>query len=156
MGMAGKSLAKDGKALKAVSQGNVNVKPAAVSNRTIIDPPYKMDLQKFAKKNESNTPIKINEKNIGHIFRDEEGHFQKDTAKNRALIEHVVNEKINFLGLDKYGNEWYAEILDDGKQIWAQVRNGQIRNGGVNNLPKTYNSETGLSNPNKPTQGGKK
>ena len=50
MGMAGKSLAKDGKALKAVSQGNVNVKPAAVSNRTIIEPPYKMDLQKFAKK----------------------------------------------------------------------------------------------------------
>ena len=49
MGMAGKSLAKDGKALKAVSQGNVNVKPATVSNRTIIDPPYKMDLQKFAK-----------------------------------------------------------------------------------------------------------
>ncbi|MDE7425415.1 MAG: hypothetical protein K2N51_17285, partial [Lachnospiraceae bacterium] len=34
MGMAGKSLAKDGKALKAVSQGNVNVKPAAVSNST--------------------------------------------------------------------------------------------------------------------------
>ena len=34
MGMAGKSLAKDGKALKAVSQGNVNVKPSAVSNST--------------------------------------------------------------------------------------------------------------------------
>ncbi|MDE7425419.1 MAG: hypothetical protein K2N51_17305 [Lachnospiraceae bacterium] len=55
MGMAGKSLAKDGKALKTVSQGNVNVKPAAVSNRTIIEPPYKMDLQKFAKKGERKT-----------------------------------------------------------------------------------------------------
>ncbi|MBD5088438.1 MAG: hypothetical protein HDT30_06440, partial [Clostridiales bacterium] len=34
MGMAGKSLAKDGKALKAISKGNVNVKPAAESNST--------------------------------------------------------------------------------------------------------------------------
>ena len=39
MGMAGKSLAKDGKALKAVSQGNVNVKPAAVSNSTASGDP---------------------------------------------------------------------------------------------------------------------
>ena len=40
MGMAVKSLGKDGKALKAISQGNVNVKLEAVSSRTIIEPPY--------------------------------------------------------------------------------------------------------------------
>lgn len=44
MGMAGKSLAKEGKALKAVSKGNVNVKPAAVSNSTGRSG---ADLQKF-------------------------------------------------------------------------------------------------------------
>lgn len=104
----------------------------------------------------SKTQIKINEDNVGHIFRDAEGHFLEDIAQNRVLLEHAANDKRNFLGLDKYGNEWYAEILDDGRQIWVQVRNGEIRNGGVNNPPKVYNSKTGLSNPNKPVQGGKK
>jgi len=66
------------------------------------------------------------------------------------------NNKKNFLGLDTRGNEWYAEILENGQQVWAQVRNGEIRNGGINNFPKTYNSKTGLSSPNKPKGGNKK
>ena len=60
VGMAGKSLAKDGKALKAISQGNVNVKPAAVSNSTAASNSmagrtgsFKMNLQMFAKKSGS-------------------------------------------------------------------------------------------------------
>ncbi len=59
MGMAGKSLAKDGKALKAISKGNVNVKPAAVCNLTASSGQFKMDLQMFAKKSGSLT---INDK----------------------------------------------------------------------------------------------
>ena len=64
MGMAGKSLAKDGKALKAVSKGNVNVKPAAVSNSTAASNSmaggtgrFKMDLQMFASSNGSSNPF---------------------------------------------------------------------------------------------------
>ena len=67
MGMAGKSLAKDGKALKAVSQGNVNVKPAAVSNSsgkvaTGSDSGngllMRYDLQMFARKSASASKFK--------------------------------------------------------------------------------------------------
>ena len=104
----------------------------------------------------SKNSIKISEQNVAHIFRNAEGHFVKDTVQNRALLEHVANKQKNFLGVDKYGNEWYAEVMDDGRQVWVQVRNGEIRNGGVNNPPKTYNSKTGLSRQNKPNQGGKK
>ncbi|MDE7424688.1 MAG: hypothetical protein K2N51_13540, partial [Lachnospiraceae bacterium] len=64
MGMAGKSLAKDGKALKAVSQGNVNVKPAAVSNSTAANNSmaggtgqFKMNLQMFAKSGSGTTLV---------------------------------------------------------------------------------------------------
>ncbi len=163
MVMSGKGIAESGNRLsKAVKESGVTnkiagkVKSAVVAvkndNRGIVD----FEAPIFGSGNGSNTKIKINEKNAGHIFRNAEGHFVEDTAQNRVLLEHAANDKGNFLGLDKYGNEWYAEILDDESQVWVQVRNGEIRNGGVNNPAKTYNSETGLSNPNRPTQGGKK
>ena len=104
----------------------------------------------------SKNKIKIYEKNVTHIFRNSEGHFTEDTPQNRKLLEDVANNKKNFLGLDMRGTEWYAETLNDGKQIWIQVRNGEIRNGGINNSPKIYNSKTGLSSPNKPKGGNKK
>ncbi len=96
--------------------------------------------------------IKISEKNKDHIFRNSDGHFLNDTPENRSLLEHAANDKQNCLGTDMHGNEWYAETLNDGKQIWATVRNNEIRNGGINNTPKTFNPKTGLSSPNKPTQ----
>ncbi|MBI6871800.1 hypothetical protein [Clostridium aciditolerans] len=56
----------------------------------------------------------------------------------------------NFLGKDKYGSEWYARITEEGKQIWAQVRNEEIRNGGINDSIKLFHHDTGLSSPVKP------
>lgn len=74
--------------------------------------------------------IPDNESVVGHIFRDAEGHIP-DTIENRNLLESVANTVENFLGVDKYGNEWYSQILEDGRQVWVEVRNGKIFEGGI-------------------------
>jgi hypothetical protein len=55
--------------------------------------------------------------------------------------------KKNFLGVDKYGNQWFSNLQKNGNQVWVQVRNNKIINGGVNNTPKDFSSQTGLSSP---------
>jgi RHS repeat-associated protein len=95
--------------------------------------------------------IKIDDKSKDHIFRKAPGHFEEDTNENRETLENVANEPHNYNGKDKYGNEWYAKILPNGKQIWTRVRNGKITNGGVNDIPKRFDAETGLNrNTNNP------
>ena len=94
--------------------------------------------------------VTFNNKQKDHIFRNEEGHFPKDTQANRKKLLDVANDSSNYLGKDKYGNEWYAKTNADGTQTWVKVRDGKIDNGGLNKTPKTYNSETGLSSPTKP------
>ncbi len=83
---------------------------------------------------------------VKHIFRNSEGHIS-DTPGNRILLEDVANNADNFLGFDKYGNEWYAMNLKDGRQVWVESRNGTIFEVGINDTPKTWNSETGLKKP---------
>lgn len=90
--------------------------------------------------------IPDNDSTTGHIFRDAEGHIP-DTPENRALLKEVANDPANFLGTDKYGNEWYTKIQSDGSQVWVETRNGNIFEGGINNTPKTWNPETGLKKP---------
>ncbi len=97
----------------------------------------------------SDNDITINEDKAGHIFRDSDGHFNSDTPENRDVLEDVSNSSENHLGADKYGNEWYGKTRSDGSQVWTQVRNGKIVNGGVNDVPKVFNDKTGLSNPSR-------
>ncbi len=99
------------------------------------------------KKNEKNkkNQITIYEKNVQHIFREAEIHFKIDTLENRKLLIETANNEENLLGTSKYNSQWYSKLTENGKQIWVEVRNGEIRNGGINDAPKTFNSETGLS-----------
>ncbi len=80
---------------------------------------------------------------LKHIFRDEEGHLP-DTPANRQKILDVTSNLDNYLGKDARGNDWYAVISEDGTQTWVRVRNGVIDNAGVNDVPRTWDSETGL------------
>ena len=93
--------------------------------------------------------IALTENRAAKIFGSREGHIM-DTPENRALLTGVANDSTAILGSDKYGSTWSAKIQPDGSQVWVQSRNGQIWNGGINNTPLTYNSETGLAAITKP------
>lgn len=68
------------------------------------------------------------------------------TKSNRQKILDVTSDLDNYLGKDARGNDWYAVISEDGTQTWVRVRNGVIDNAGVNDVPRTWDSETGLYN----------
>lgn len=97
-------------------------------------------------------PLPFHPKQLSHIFRDAEGHVL-DTPANRKMIQDVTRDLENFLGLDRYGNQWFAQIRSDGSQVWVKARNGKIINAGVNFPPRSYNPQTGLQVPIPP--GGK-
>lgn len=86
-----------------------------------------------------------NESMLKHIFRPSRGHFPLDSAENREHLLNLVRDKRNFIGICDRGHEWYVKILENGKQLWAVVRNNIIRNGGINETPRTFNGTTGLS-----------
>ena len=83
---------------------------------------------------------------IGHIFKDTEGHIP-DTPENRSLLEEVANDLDNYRGNDQYDNAWYSKILEDGRQVWIQIRDGIIFDGGINDTPKQWNPKTGYKKP---------
>lgn len=120
-----------GKAVKN-SFKNKKVYPFGASNLSPNDP-----------NEEKKSKITINEKDAHHLFRNKKGHLS-DTPANRKLLIEAASDTNNFLGVDKYGNKWFAKILSDGKQVWVGVRNGTIRYGGLNEIPKIFNAETGL------------
>lgn len=86
-----------------------------------------------------------NDAQIKHIFSGKEGHFE-DTPSNRRLLIELANDNTKFIGTDKYGNCWNAEIESDGVQNWVRYRNGTINEGGQNQVPRQWNHETGYNN----------
>lgn len=72
------------------------------------------------------------------------------TPENRRLLEMLVSHGGNLLGTDMYGSEWYAEILPDGRQVWAKARSGEMKYGGIRKTPKAFDPKKGLSSPNDP------
>ena len=77
--------------------------------------------------------IPENKSITGHIFKKKEGHFRKDTPKNRALIERVAANPRNYRLKDCHGNHLFEEITLKNKQIWVECRtDGTIRNAGIN------------------------
>lgn len=95
--------------------------------------------------------VEIDEARSKHIFADRPGHVP-DTPENRALIEDTANKKSNYKGTDAFGKEGYTETLADGRQAWAEVRDGKIVNGGVNDegSHRGFDNATGLNSPNRP------
>jgi len=92
-----------------------------------------------------------NDSQIRHIFRDAPGHLP-DTPQNRQALIDLANDPSTTLGRDRFGNEWSAQIQNDGSQLWVQTRNGVIINGGSNSSPRQFNPQTGLSRQKPPNQ----
>jgi hypothetical protein len=93
---------------------------------------------------EKKNTIPDNPSITNHIFRPKEGHFPDDTPENRKKIEDVANDPDNYQGTDRHGKEGYSKTNPDGSQTWAEVRNGQITNGGINEVPRPWNPRTGF------------
>ena len=91
--------------------------------------------------------ITIDESRVGHIFRDALGHFPDDTELSRQAMIDVANDPTNVLGADHFGNIWAAKTLSDGTQIWVQIRDGRITNGGINRIPRHFNLSTPSPSP---------
>ena len=71
-----------------------------------------------------------------------------DTPQNREALRNLVKDAKNYLGRDtRFLRHWYAKINKEGKQFWAWMQNGKIRDGGLNNKPLPWNAETGLCSP---------
>jgi filamentous hemagglutinin len=87
--------------------------------------------------------LPTSESELAHIFRAAEGHVL-DTPENRTILLDVANDPGALLTADRYGNEWAARMLADGRQVWTQARNGKVVNGGINAVPRLFNSKTGL------------
>lgn len=83
---------------------------------------------------------KISEKasSEGHIFRDHRGHFSEDSPENRAFIESAAESPVYKVGSNNFGCDIYLRTMPNGIQAWAEVRNGEIRNGVYNNFPKQW------------------
>ncbi|ALU64319.2 hypothetical protein DA70_11480 [Pandoraea pnomenusa] len=94
--------------------------------------------------NARNNNLPSNSSQLSHIFREETGHLS-NTPENRRTLVNLVNNPANLLGTDRFGNQWFAQILSDGTQLWGSVRNGVVQNGGLNATPKIFNPVTGLS-----------
>jgi hypothetical protein len=93
--------------------------------------------------------VTIDERRVGHIFREAHGHFREDTPANRQALIEVASRAGNFLRRDRFGNDWFAELRADGTQLWTRVRGGKITNGGVNRTPRSFDRarpEARLSN----------
>lgn len=87
----------------------------------------------------------IDDRDAPHIFRDAPGHLL-DTPEARAALLALASDPRHYLGRDRYGSDWFAMVLDDGAQLWAQMRGRRIRNGGLNRPPRDYFSVlTGLA-----------
>jgi filamentous hemagglutinin len=72
------------------------------------------------------------------MFRDAEGHFRQDSPVNRQALLEVASRPANLVGTDRFGNFWFAETRADGTQVWAQVREDMIVNGGLNHTPQDF------------------
>lgn len=87
----------------------------------------------------------IDDRDAPHIFRNASGHVG-DTPENRRLLLDTF-APAHKLGDDRFGNSWYARLLGDGRQVWIQARGDRIRNGGVNQRPRSFRLHAGLFAP---------
>ena len=71
---------------------------------------------------------------VSHMFSNRTGHLP-DTPANRTTLINTARTG-QAVRADNYGNQFYRTLNRDGTETWVQVRNGIIRNGGINSTPR--------------------
>jgi hypothetical protein len=125
----------------AMNNGNVVCNQNLVHDTTDVANPMPNGPKKD---DDRDRKYKISEKDKHHIFRKASGHFPEDTPAARSLLERVSNNPHNFQGETKFGVKIFFETLENGQQVWSGVLRGEIRYGGINDIPAQFD----LSVPN--------
>ena len=73
-----------------------------------------------------------------------------DSSITREHLHALIANPNNHLGRDLSGNDWYAQNLPDGTQLWANVRNSEIKYAGIREIPRSFDPIVGLSSPENP------
>jgi len=73
-----------------------------------------------------------------------------DTPEHQLLVQDLITQQKNFLGKGPWGEEWYARLLSDGRQLWAEVSKGKLRCAGIRRTPVAFDPRIGLSTPQHP------
>ena len=81
---------------------------------------------------------------IKHIMADRPGHLP-DTPENRKKLVDLANDIRCYKGTDIKGNNWHYKEIEDGSQLWVEIRDGVIQNGGINKPPRSWDPQTGLN-----------
>ena len=87
-----------------------------------------------------------NDSQIKHIFGERDGHVP-DSPANRDLILETCNNENNYVGTDRYGKRWYAQVMPDGRQVWVATRDGIIQDCGINDSARSFDSGEGFCQP---------
>ena len=83
---------------------------------------------------------------------DIDGKINNKKKKGRMYDENYmpINEALNSITLSimgaKVNTSTFAAKLNDGRQVWSEVRKETIRDGGINDVPHIFNNNTGLKN----------
>ena len=70
-----------------------------------------------------------------------------DTQENQQLVSDLISHPENFLGKGSWGEDWYARLLPDGRQLWAEVYDGRFQCAGIRHTPIAFDPYEGLSTP---------
>ncbi len=73
-----------------------------------------------------------------------------DTPENQQLVSDLITHQEHWLGKGPWGEEWYARLLPDGRQVWAEVYGGKLQCAGIRRTPVPFDARTGLSTPEHP------
>ena len=70
-----------------------------------------------------------------------------DTQENQQLVSDLISHPENFLGKGPWREDWYARLLPDGRQLWAEVYDGHFQCAGIRHTPIAFDPYEGLSTP---------
>ena len=78
-----------------------------------------------------------------------EKNYLSDTPENRELLVDLASDDEKFLGKCIRNIRWYAETLENGKQLWTAVKDNLIINAGLNITAHTWNPIINYADPKK-------